>query len=289
LKFKYFTIKIIILNIIFTYFLNGEFIKKVLLKDLQIIQTINISYKNTYGHKQTKSITINSIILNDSIIFSELKQDTFIDGIFLKKAKSINSISIEYLNKDNNHINKMVNIKDSNIINSNLYIYEDNDYIYKNIRKNHKPKKVITTKNILVVTTKNIPKKKIYKKVFSSKNSLSVEYFDNKSYVDLIINKCNKINNFCNDAKFSKLKTRAIFYLPFKVRNTKKINLSKNIKRIQVAYDSTRKSPCWLVVGGFNKMSKIKRMYYQDDELTFKKPSSLNNKKAQLAYRIYFE
>ena len=288
MNLKYFLMKVIIINIALTYLLNGEFVESVLLENLQKIKKINISYKDTDGNRRVKSIKISRVILNDSIIFSELHQNIFIDGIFLKNPKKIDSIFIEYIDKDNNNISKTVNIKNNSIKNNNLYIYENNDYLHRNIRKNNNllANKKFIKKDVI----KRKEKKRItHKKIFNSKNSLDVSYFDNGDYVDILLKNCNEGNDFCNNGKFMKLSKRVIFYLPFKLRNTKKINLSKNIKRVQVAYDSTRQSPTWLVVGSFKVVSKIKKMYHKDNKYTFSKPSFKNLKKVHLAYRIHFE
>lgn len=265
--------KKLLLVIFFIFFVKADFETSVFLKDIKKINTINIVYKDTYGNKQNKSIDLYELFDDDLLIFSETKQNTFFKDIKLNISDEINSLEIEYLNKNNEKMNKFVGIslKERAIKSNNVYLYKNKDYTYANetmtekkyIDKVHKTKKKVHIKN-----------KKLEKLENSMTNNLLlVDIKDEQSYANIMIRNCENRHEVCDDPKISSYGHKFILKFKFCKQNPKKIDISNNIKKIRVVCDK-REYPTHLVIDTKNKISKYKKL--------------MPNNPKELKYRIEF-
>lgn len=234
-------------------FLNGEFISSVFLEDLKTIKTVSISYEDSYQNQKRKTIQINKDFTDEVIVFSELKQNTFFKDIKLDIPSSIRSLEISYINSRNKKINKFIGISlnERDIKENNLYLYEDKKYTYSGDEAHSKPKN----------TTKMHKQKKIDMKI---DHRLKVKTKDGGSYVDIAIQGCDNANNVCDHHLIEKMRNRIILRFNLCKKNSKKMNVSSNVKRIQIAC-SKRKPPyqdypTWIVVETKKNISKYQKI-----------------------------
>ncbi len=228
---KYFTL------ILFSIFVNGEFVKTVPLKNAKIINSIIAG---------GQSIKINKTILEDEIIFSETRQDMLLGSFILKRPSDIGSFRIRYTDGYGNSRNKLVNFSKGGISNNQLYFYEKKDYFYKYDDGKAKKENLIFEAN------------------------LPISYVDKGAFLDISFKKCGG----CDEVRFDYWDKRVIFYFKFKARNDKEINLSPNIKRIQIA-NKKGKYPTWLIVEAKEKIRKIEKLNDSGEK--------------EITYRIYLD
>ena len=248
--FKYLTL------ILFSIFVNGNFTKSVLLEDIKFIKFINISFSDDKRSNQKQFISINSAFLENEIIFSDIRQDMLLGSFILKNPLGVRSLRISYLDSYGESREKIVYVDKGSLSSKQLYFYEKGDYFYKHNK---------VKKNLNFKIKDNI--------IFE--DNLPISYDDKDAFIDISFNKCNDGNEDCNDMKFSYWDKRVIFYFRFKTKHDKKMNLSQNIKRIQIINKAKNQYPTWVVVEATKKIVDIRKL----------DSSSAKN----VQYRIYIE
>lgn len=233
--------------------INGEFAKSILLEDVKSIKIIDVSYMDDKGSIQKQSVKIDSVFLEDNIIFSEVKQDMSLGSFILKYSDGVSSLRIEYLDYYGKNRSKLVSIDKGSILNNQLYFYEKGDYFYHN-----KPNVAVLAKKENLIFEDNLP----------------IVYDDKSTFIDISFKRCNESVD-CDYVKFNHWDKRVIFYFKFKTINDKRMNLSANIKRIQIANKTNNEYPTWLIVEAVDKIKKIKRIH--------------KNNGGKIVYRIYLD
>lgn len=265
--------------------LNAEFRTRMLLEKIKKIKKIYISYEDAHENKKRIPINMNNKIISDElIVFNEQKRQTALMEVALHIPSKITSIEVEYIDKNNKNINKFMGIaiNDRDIAGNNIYIYQDKDFSYKETREPNFEK--------LFNINKKTPTRT--KKVSNHSNILEIESFEQDNYIDILIKNCiHKDFNLCRELKPKIIhQKKVVLYFKMKRKNTRKTNISKNIKRIQVAYDKNRKDsthPTHLVIELNKKIHKIERVYYQNDTFSLDKSGNFEIDNQQLSYRLH--
>jgi len=265
--------KKLILFISFFLFIEADFVNSVFLPNVKKIKTIYVSYEDAHGNNKREIFKINRLTNDDIIVFSEIEQLKFIKNINLKIPSYIKSLEIEYINTNNKNMSKFVGISlnERAIKQNNLFLYEDKHYNYNFSLTNTKSIKK------LIKNTKNIRSKRIQ---YINVNIPLIKKIEDKGkYVDIAIGNCISRDGLCSDNQIISSPYKLIFRFSFKVKGKQQKRVSKNIKRIQVAYDKDRLYATWLVIE-FKK--KIKKRENRSKNNNFE-----SNK--ELKYRIHFE
>lgn len=263
------------------------------LAGLYKIDTIYIVYQNTRGNKIEKKVKIDIPPFKQKVlIFSEAKQENYLQHIQLQNPKYIKSLHIEYTNKKNKSLKKIINFNEQ-MVSDNLYLYKDGDYTYNfnnlfNINKSldMKEKTFFDTDRDLIFHSKT----DFNFKLINANNLLKIFYDEDHTNLYLKIQGC-QINGKCIEPTYQKENKVIVFKFKFKNNHTQKIvnnTFSELVKRIEIGFHSDKIKNNHLVIESKRKKIKnITRMYFNEDNILTKfNGNKINNK--QLLYRIEF-
>ncbi len=173
-------------------FVNAGFDTSVFLENIKSIKTIYISYEDAHGNKQRMPINMgNKMISDELIIISEEKRQTSLREVKLSIPDKINSIEVDYIDKNNKDMNIFMGIAldDRSIIGDNLYIYKDKDFNHKK-KKNDFGSLFQKASKSQETYKKPMRRASAKRKTTKSSASLDIKHFENENYIEIEISNC---------------------------------------------------------------------------------------------------
>ncbi len=274
-------------------FVNGGFDTSVFLENIKSIKTIYISYEDAHGNKQRMPINMNNKMISDElIIISEEKRQTSLREVKLSIPDKINSIEVDYIDKNNKDMNIFMGIAldDRSIIGDNLYIYKDKDFNHKK-KKNDFGSLFQKASKSQETYKKPMRRASAKRKTTKSSASLDIKHFENENYIEIEISNCgNKTFDICDEVKEPSItgnSKKVIFYFNIEKKHTRIMNPSDNIKRIEVGYNIKRDPPTHLVIEVYKSIDRAEKIYNKNGDTSSSPSTDFTTNHKKMSYRLH--